>query len=147
MGEPTSAGAEPRVLNWLATIVAATLVTLVNLFVLTWVTRVGWLGGSAFPQPLGSRLLYYGLLNQAFVIGPLVLYQRLIPRSRRLALGSYLAFGLLFCLGSVPVLQVFLERGLFVFAGPYSIAWDVAWGAAQYVLALGLFELASALTR
>jgi hypothetical protein len=134
-------------LNWLAILVAATAITIANLLVLTWVTRQGWLAGTAFHKPLGARLLVYGALNQALVIAPLACYQWLANRSKRASLAVYLGSILVFSLGSIPILNQFLARGIFVFNGPYSVAWDVAWGAAQYLAALGLCEIFSGITR
>ncbi len=136
-----------QVPNWQAILVASIAITIANLFVLTWVTQQGWLAGSAFPKPLGLRLLIYGALNLVFVITPLALHQWLRVRSRTLSLTVYLGIILAFSLGSIPVLNQFLADGIFVFNGPYSVIWDVTWGVVQYLLALGLSELFSSLTR
>jgi hypothetical protein len=126
--------------HWRATVVAAASITLANVLVLVWVTQQGWLGGTAFPKPLGMRLVVYGTMNWLFVMMPLAAYDRVCRWSKCWALIIYLALVTTFSLVSIPVLHVFLARGIFTFGGGYTVAWDVTWGAAQYLLALALYR-------
>ena len=41
---------------------------------------------------------------------------------------------------SIPVLRSFLAIGLLKFGGSYNMARDITWGAAQFIVALALFE-------
>jgi hypothetical protein len=73
-------------------------------------------------------------------MAPLAMYHRVSRVSEGWAQVTYLALVAAFSLASIPVLQVFLARGIFVFGGGYSVAWDVTWGATQYLVALILYR-------
>jgi hypothetical protein len=70
----------------------------------------------------------------------LVLVGRLLARlSRALALGVYLGWVAIFSALTVPAEHVLLANGGYVMGHGYTIFWDVLWGIALYLIALGLY--------
>jgi hypothetical protein len=88
----------------------------------------------------GSRqLLVYGPAVLGFVALPLAIFRWLRKKSPTTAMLTYWAIVALFSIGSGFAEKSFLATGTYVFGRGYSVAWDVAWGAAQYAFALGLY--------
>jgi hypothetical protein len=125
-------GPDRRPLLW------SVLVTAVfNCVLIALADRRGWIAGIAFRAPLPLELLVYGSGLVCLAALPLAVYRWLYRRrSPRAALLSYGVWVLLFSLGSIPLVNGMLEHGVYVFGGGYNLGWDVAWGVAQYALAL-----------
>lgn len=102
--------------------------------------HVGWLGGIAFRPSLALQVVVYGAAFVGFVAVPLAIYRVLARRRMAYGLAAYAAIVIALSVATFPVEQDWLEKGIYVFDHGYSIAWDTTWGAAQFLLALLIYE-------
>jgi hypothetical protein len=116
--------------------VAVALAAIADLLLLWLALKMHWLSGGAFSPGVSLVALVYGPAVAWHVALPLVVYARVFPYSRLAATLAYIAIVLVVSLASMLVVRRLLLSGSFVFARGYSVAWDCAWGMAQYALAL-----------
>lgn len=102
--------------------------------------QLHWLGGTVVRPNTLLEVMIYGAAFVAFAGVPLGIYRWISGFSKIAALAVYIGIVIALSAASVPVLKDWLQRGIYVFDHGYSIAWDVAWGAAQWLVALGLYE-------
>ena len=102
--------------------------------------HAGWLGGSAFHFSPFGLLVIYGCLAYLLVAIPLSVHRRLRRRALVGSIAVYLFGVAVYSVLSIPVLRSFLAIGLLKFGGSYNMARDITWGAAQFIVALALFE-------
>jgi hypothetical protein len=119
-------------------------VTVANAALLGLAVRVGWLAGTAFRPPLWQQALAYGPGLLCFLAVPLAIHRWIAMRSRWGAALVYFAIVAAVSAASVPVERGFLARGEYVFGGSYNMAWDIAWGAAQFLIGLALYLMLEA---
>jgi hypothetical protein len=115
--------------------------TALDTLLLVLAEREHWLGGTVVRPSTFLLVTIYGAAFVAFTAVPLGVYRRIAAASPRAAVAVYLVIVIALSAASVPVLEDWLQRGIYVFDRGYSIAWDVTWGAVQWLFALGLYEV------
>jgi hypothetical protein len=100
---------------------------------------VGWFSGTAFKPPLAIQALVYGLSLTGSVALVLGGYRLGAARRKRLALTAYA--GLLVVAVTITVVadRALLDSGVYRFERGYTIATDVCYGIALYLLPLLLY--------